>query len=284
MVFASTCIDSGIIKQSDFDKILQNVVAQIDKETIWAESQPAPKAKDYDKNVYSSTSGIESFSVSEPSYSGDKIVLVDAINHALDEELSKNDKMIIYGEDVGGGKGGVFTATRGLSKKYGTDRVYNSPLAESSIIGTAIGLATIGYRPVVEIQFGDYIWTSMMQIRNELATMRYRSNGKWFCPIVIRVPVGGYIHGSLCHSQSIDGYFTHLPGIMIAYPSNAEDAKGLLKSACRMNDPVIFMEHKGLYRQGFASSKEPDSDYYLPFGKAKKVMEGDDLTIITEKH
>ena len=189
--------------------------------------------------------------------------------------------MIIYGEDVGGGKGGVFTATRGLSKKYGTDRVYNSPLAESSIIGTAIGLATIGYRPVVEIQFGDYIWTSMMQIRNELATMRYRSNGKWFCPIVIRVPVGGYIHGSLCHSQSIDGYFTHLPGIMIAYPSNAEDAKGLLKSACRMNDPVIFMEHKGLYRQGFASSMEPDSDYYLPFGKAKKVMEGDDLTIIT---
>ena len=281
LVFASVCIDSGIIKQPDFDKILQNVVAQIDKETIWAESQPAPNAKDYDKNVYSSTSGIESFSVSEPSYSGDKIVLVDAINHALDEELSKNDKMIIYGEDVGGGKGGVFTATRGLSKKYGTDRVYNSPLAESSIIGTAIGLATIGYRPVVEIQFGDYIWTSMMQIRNELATMRYRSNGKWFCPIVIRVPVGGYIHGSLCHSQSIDGYFTHLPGIMIAYPSNAEDAKGLLKSACRMNDPVIFMEHKGLYRQGFASSMEPDSDYYLPFGKAKKVMEGDDLTIIT---
>ena len=213
--------------------------------------------------------------------SGDKIVLVDAINHALDEELSKNDKMLIYGQDVAGGKGGVFTATRGLTDKHGADRVYNSPLAESSIIGTAIGLATLGYKPVVEIQFGDYIWYSMMQIRNEVSTMRYRSNGKWSCPIVIRVPVGGYIHGSLCHSQSIDGYFAHLPGIYIAYPSNAADAKGLLKMACRMDDPVMFMEHKGLYRQGFASALEPDSDYLLPFGKACIVEEGEDVTIIT---
>jgi 2-oxoisovalerate dehydrogenase E1 component len=209
------------------------------------------------------------------------VVLVDALNHALDEELAKNDKMVIFGQDVGRGKGGVFTATRGLTEKYGEERVYNSPLAESSIIGTAIGLATVGYRPVVEIQFGDYIWTSMMQIRNEMATVRYRSNGKWDCPMVIRVPVGGYIHGSLCHSQSIDGYFTHLPGIKIAYPSNAADAKGLLKSACQLNDPVIFMEHKGLYRQGFAASLEPDADFYLPFGVAKMVQEGSDFTIVT---
>jgi 2-oxoisovalerate dehydrogenase E1 component len=144
-------------------------------------------------------------------------VLVDAINHALDEELLYNDKMLIYGQDVAGGKGGVFTATKGLTDKYGKNRVFNSPLAESSIIGTAIGVATLGYKPVVEIQFGDYIWTSMMQIRNELATMNYRSNGHWQCPAVVRVPVGGYIHDSLCHSQSIDGYFTHLPGVMIAF-------------------------------------------------------------------
>jgi len=211
----------------------------------------------------------------------DKIVMVDSINHALSEELEFNDKMLIYGEDVGGDKGGVFTATRGLTKKFSDERVFNSPLAESSIIGTAIGLSVVGYKPVVEIQFGDYIWPAMMQIRNEVATMRYRSAGNWTCPLVIRVPVGGYIHGSLYHSQSIDGYFAHTPGLKIAYPSNAADAKGLLKYACRCDDPVLFMEHKGIYRQGFASSLEPDEDYLLPFGKARIVQEGNDLTIVT---
>ena len=195
--------------------------------------------------------------------------------------MAFNDKLIVYGQDVADGKGGVFTATKGLSTKYGNNRVFNAPLAESSIIGTAIGLAICGYKPVVEIQFGDYIWTSMMQIRNELATMRYRSNGEWSCPVVLRVPVGGYIHGALCHSQSIDGYFTHLPGIKIAYPSNASDAKGLLKAACRMDDPVLFLEHKGLYRQGFAMSPEPDKNYLLNFGNAKIVQSGDSLTIVT---
>jgi len=141
-------------------------------------------------------------------------------------------------------------------------------------------MAVTGYKPVVEIQFGDYIWTAMMQIRNEVATMRYRSNNHWNCPVVIRVPVGGYIHGALCHSQSIDGYFIHMPGIYLAYPSNAQDAKGLLKMACRMQDPVIFMEHKGLYRQPYAASEEPDENYLLPFGKAKIVSEGEDLTVI----
>tara|TARA_B100001250_G_scaffold121336_1_gene102976 strand:- start:3145 stop:4110 length:966 start_codon:yes stop_codon:yes gene_type:complete len=207
--------------------------------------------------------------------------MVDSINHALSEELEFNDKMLIYGEDVGGDKGGVFTATRGLTKKFSDERVFNSPLAESSIIGTAIGLSVVGYKPVVEIQFGDYIWPAMMQIRNEVATMRYRSAGNWTCPLVIRVPVGGYIHGSLYHSQSIDGYFAHTPGLKIAYPSNAADAKGLLKYACRCDDPVLFMEHKGIYRQGFASSLEPDEDYLLPFGKARIVQEGNDLTIVT---
>ena len=211
----------------------------------------------------------------------DKIVLVDAINHALSEEMEKNDKMVIFGEDVADPKGGVFTATRGLTNKFGKERVFNSPLAEASIIGTAIGMAFTGWKPVTEIQFADYIWPAFMQIRNELATMRYRSNNMWNCPVVIRVPVGGYIHGALCHSQSIDGYFMHLPGIRIAYPSNASDAKGLLKAACRMDDPVIFMEHKGIYRQGFASSPEPDENYILPFGKANIVQEGEALTIIT---
>ena len=281
LVFGKQCIDTGITKQSDLDDILEDVSNQVDEETVWADSQISPKAEDYDRNVYASECSIKDFAVLEPASTGEKIVLVDAINHALDEELAKNDKMIVFGEDVGRGKGGVFTATRGLTEKYGEDRVYNSPLAESSIIGTAIGLAIVGYRPVVEIQFGDYIWTSMMQIRNEMATVRYRSNGKWDCPMVIRVPVGGYIHGSLCHSQSIDGYFTHLPGIKIAYPSNASDAKGLLKAACHLNDPVIFMEHKGLYRQGFAASLEPDRDFYLPFGVGKMIMEGSDLTIVT---
>ena len=211
----------------------------------------------------------------------DNTVFVDAINHALSEEMGKNKKMLIYGQDIADPKGGVFTATKGLTDKYGKERVFNSPLAESSIIGSAIGLATVGYKPVVEIQFGDYIWTAMMQIRNELATIRYRSNNSWSCPAVIRVPVGGYIHGGLCHSQSIDGYFIHMPGIYIAYPSNASDAKGLLKMACRMDDPVIFMEHKSLYRQSYASSAEPDDEYLIPFGKSKIIQKGSELTIIT---
>jgi 2-oxoisovalerate dehydrogenase E1 component len=273
--FKNECIQVGIIKQQEFDKIEQKISNDIDNDTLWAEEQQDPT--DPMVNLFEEEIKFEH----EAQYNDNDIVLVDAINHALDEELSHNKKMLIYGQDVAGGKGGVFTATKGLTDKHGKDRVFNSPLAESSIIGTAIGMATLGYKPVVEIQFGDYIWTSMMQIRNELATMNYRSNGNWQCPAVIRVPVGGYIHGSLCHSQSIDGYFTHLPGVMIAYPSNAADAKGLLKAACRMNNPVLFFEHKGLYRQGYATSKEPDENYCLDFGKGNIVQEGNDLTIIT---
>ena len=273
--FEKLCLDNKILSSKDFNKIIEEVTSQINENTLWAEKQDDPSVAEknlfVDENVFNS----------ELKSLDNDIVLVDAINHAMDEELRYNNKLLIYGQDVAGGKGGVFTATRGLTSKHGEDRVFNSPLAESSIIGTAIGLATLGYKPLVEIQFGDYIWTSMMQIRNELATMYYRSNGSWSCPVVVRVPVGGYIHGSLCHSQSIDGYFTHLPGIKIAYPSNAEDAKGLLKAACRMNNPVLFFEHKGLYRQGFATSKEPDENYCLDFGKAKIVQEGNDLTIVT---
>ena len=273
--FINECMENKIINIKEFDNIRSSVSIIIDNDTLWAEKQNNPS--DHMANLFSEEN---EFSV-KLNEQDNSIVYVDAINHALDEELLNNDKMLVYGQDVAGGKGGVFTATRGLTDKHGKERVFNSPLAESSIIGTAIGMATLGYKPVVEIQFGDYIWTGMMQIRNELATMNYRSNGSWQCPAVIRVPIGGYIHGSLCHSQSLDGYFTHLPGIMIAYPSCAADAKGLLKAACRMNNPVLFFEHKGLYRQGYAASKEPDSNYCLDFGKGNIVQEGNELTLVT---
>ena len=276
--FENSCIEANTIKMKEFDKIRNEVSAIVDEETIWAENQdhPAPStALDFN---YSTEPPLAETPFNKIS---DKIVMVDAINHALSEEMERNNKMVMFGEDIADPKGGVFTATRGLTNKFGKKRVFNSPLAEASIVGTAIGMACSGWKPVIEIQFADYIWPAFMQIRNELASMRYRSNNMWNCPVVLRVPVGGYIHGGLCHSQSIDSYFMHMPGIRIAYPSNAADAKGLLKAACRMDDPVIFMEHKGLYRQGFASSAEPDKDYILPFGQAKVVQEGTVLTILT---
>jgi len=277
-ILESKCIDTNFMKSDEFEKIRTQVDRQIYEDAEWAEKQEHPDPSTALDHIYSNEDVLEEPS---PNPISEKIVIVDAVNHALHEEMELNDKMIIYGQDIADPKGGVFTATKGLSDKFGGNRVFNSPLAESSIVGTAVGMAVAGYKPVVEIQFGDYIWTAMMQIRNEVVTMRYRSNNSWTCPMVIRVPVGGYIHGALCHSQSIDGYFIHLPGIYIAYPSCAADAKGLLKMACRMDDPVLFMEHKGLYRQGYAATEEPDSDYLLPFGKGRVVLEGNDLTIVT---
>ena len=276
--FKNACIGSGIIELKEFREIDEETKKQIDKDAAWALDQPHPDKETAFDFVYSEQS-LKS-NLTEKTIS-DRIVMVDAINHALNEEMKQNEKMVIYGQDVADPKGGVFTATKGLSDTHGKDRVFNAPLAESSIVGTAVGMAVAGWKPVVEIQFGDYIWPAMMQIRNEVATMRYRSNNNWHCPMVIRVPVGGYIHGSLFHSQSIDGYFIHLPGIYIAYPSTAADAKGLLKSACRMDDPVLFMEHKGLYRQGYCSTAEPDEHYLLPFGKARIVQKGSELTIVS---
>ena len=276
--FEQMCTAGKIINQKDFDKIKKEVFTQIDKDAEWAEQQNHPDIDTAMDHIYSNNGQLETADLNQIA---DKIVIIDAINHALAEEMQTNDKMVIFGQDIADPKGGVFTATKGLTDKFGKDRVFNSPLAESSIIGTAVGMAVTGWKPVVEIQFGDYIWYGMMQIRNEVATMRYRSNNTWSCPMVIRVPVGGYIHGALCHSQSIDGYFIHLPGIYIAYPATAADAKGLLKAACRMDDPVMFMEHKGLYRQGYCATPEPDKNYILPFGKARVVREGDHVTIIT---
>jgi 2-oxoisovalerate dehydrogenase E1 component len=281
LIFQKKCIQKSIITEKEFLKIENKVKKNIEDEVDYVETQANPSPESAMMHLFSESTDLDSSASFKPKEVLDKIVMVDSINHALSEELDFNDKMLIYGEDVGGDKGGVFTATRGLAAKFGDNRVFNSPLAESSIVGTAIGLSIMGYKPVVEIQFGDYIWPAMMQIRNEVATMRYRSNGNWSCPLVIRVPVGGYIHGSIYHSQSIDGYFVHTPGLKVVYPSNASDAKGLLKYACRCDDPVLFFEHKGIYRQGFASSPEPTDDFLLPFGKARIVQEGTDLTIVT---
>jgi len=270
-----------LLQASDIAGIRKETQERIDRATESAEAEGLPDPAEVGKYVYAPKTVVPAAGFKEPEHRGSSIVMVDAINHALAEEMERNPKMLIYGEDVGN-KGGVFTATRGLTAKFSEERVFNSPLAEASIVGTAFGLAVRGdYKPVVEIQFGDYIWPAFMQIRDEVAMLRFRSSNAWACPMVIRVAVGGYIHGGLYHSQSIDGFFTHIPGIRVVFPSNAADAKGLLKTACREEDPVIFCEHKGLYRQAFASSPEPGSDYCLPFGVANVKKAGDDVTIIT---
>ena len=277
--FKKFCEDQGIVNSAEFRETWDDLVQEVDRIADQTLAAPFPEKSEATTHVVNETIMIPESSTPKPV--GADIVIVDAINHALHEEMARNDKMIIYGQDVADGKGGVFTATKGLSTTFGGNRVFNSPLAEASIVGTAVGAAVAGFKPVVEIQFGDYIWTAMMQIRNEVATVRYRSNNTFSAPVLIRVPVGGYIHGGLCHSQSIEGFFMHLPGIHIVYPSNAADAKGLLKYACRIDDPVLFLEHKGMYRQGFAKRPEPDADYLLPFGQAAVVREGYDLTIVT---
>ncbi len=271
--------EAGILKEGDVERLRAEVQERVNEAAAWADMQADPTPDSAMKHVlFEGDSGLE-FESSEPS--GEPIVMVDAINHALHEEMERNAKVIVYGEDVAGGKGGVFTATRELTAAFGTDRCFNAPLAEASIIGTAVGFASAGFKPVVEIQFGDYIWPALQMLRNQVASYRYRSNGEWGCPMVIRVPVGGYIHGGLCHSQNIEAFFAHMPGFRIAMPSTAADAKGLLKAAIRMEDPILFMEHKALYRSAAARSPEPDAEYLLPFGKARIVREGTDLTIVT---
>ncbi len=277
----SYLLDNSFLTAVQLEKLKQEIAGRIDRAATAAEELPEQDPANLMTYVYAPAEKDPRAGFVEPVHAGAKTVMVDAINHALDEELSRNPRMLVYGEDVAGDKGGVFTATRGLTKKFGWDRVFNSPLAEASIVGTAFGLAVRGFKPVVEIQFGDYIWPAFMQLRDEVSMLRFRSNNEWSCPMVIRVAVGGYIHGGLYHSQSIEAFFTHIPGLRVVMPSNAADAKGLLKSACRSDDPVIFCEHKGLYRASFASSPEPDQEYCLPFGIAKTVREGRDISVIT---
>jgi 2-oxoisovalerate dehydrogenase E1 component len=279
--FEAQLIEAGVLTESDAEATRAEVRKEIDEAAAWALAQPDPSPESATKHVYfEGESGLEFADESEP-LEGDLTVLVDAINHALHEEMARSEKVLVYGEDVAGGKGGVFTATKGLTDAFGPDRCFNSQLAENSIIGTAVGLSAAGYMPVVEIQFGDYIWPAMQMLRNQVASLRYRSNGRWGCPMVVRVPVGGYIHGGLCHSQNIEAIFGHMPGFQIVLPSNAADAKGLLKTAIRGNDPLLFLEHKALYRAAAARAPEPGEDYLLPLGKAKVVREGTDATVVT---
>jgi 2-oxoisovalerate dehydrogenase E1 component len=279
--FQSYLINNNIATHDELNEILENVTKEIDHWADKAWEEPDPRPEDAIEHIFApfETRNLH-YAEKEPD-SGEKCVMVDAINHALHEEMEFNPKMVIFGEDVADPKGGVFTATKGLSTRFGEKRVFNSPLAEASIAGVALGLALRGFKPVVEMQFGDYIWPAFMQIKNEIATMRYRSNGNFSAPVVIRVAVGGYIHGGLYHSQNIESIFAHIPGLLIAYPSTAADAKGLLKTACRLQDPVIFCEHKGLYRHPFSTTIEPDKDFLLPFGKGKIVQQGNNLTIVT---
>ncbi|MCH8566828.1 MAG: dehydrogenase E1 component subunit alpha/beta [Balneolales bacterium] len=272
-------IKNKIADQEEIDALFADVKKQVDDDTEWCRKQDEPTAADALTHVLYEGELDHEYESEEPS--GEPIVMVDAINHAIAEEMERDERVIVFGEDVAGGKGGVFTATRGLTDRFGKQRCYNSPIAEASIIGTACGLSVKGFRPVVEIQFADYIWPAMQMLRNQVPVLRYRSNNVWASPMVIRVPCGGYIHGGLCHSQNIEATFGHIPGFKIVMPSNAADAKGLLKTATRSEDPVLFLEHKFLYRQGFARSPEPGPDYLTPIGKAKLVREGSDLTIVT---